>query len=50
MSARQTRLDSIPANVRLLLWIPGSASIFDQVWLAANGVLSTAIGYLTLKR
>lgn len=32
-----------------VLWIPGM-DLLDRSWLAFNGVLSTAIGYLALKR
>lgn len=31
-------------------WIPGMAGLLDQAWLAANGVMSFAIGWFGLKR
>jgi hypothetical protein len=31
-------------------WIPGMAGTLDQIWLAFNGVVSYALGYLGLKR
>ncbi len=33
-----------------VVWIPGMAGVLDQAWLAVNGVISLAIGYLSLKR
>ncbi len=32
-----------------VLWIPGM-DVLDRIWLAANGVLATIVGYLMLKR
>ncbi len=31
-------------------WIPGSAGILDRVWLAANGIASATLAYLSMKR
>ncbi len=31
-------------------WIPGAAGILDRVWLAANGIASATLAYLSMKR
>lgn len=31
-------------------WVPGMGGLLDRIWLAFNGLVSFALGYLTLKR